>query len=175
MRGTNLSRSEQGQMLLATGVVLMMALLSMAVYGVRTAGISTPYDPGEDAAVETAGEVLDLFGPVLEARALGWVNAGYEPAESIDYALESLRDPSAPSRGGARCGDHAHRCGSQPQRCRRRTLDGDRRIRPLRPVLDDRGADPRHDRSGALTDAEGVSLMWDSGRIPAGGAEHIEP
>ena len=92
MRSTNLSRSEQGQMLLATGVVLMMALLSMAVYGVRTAGISTPYDPGEDAAVETAGEVLDLFGPVLEARALGWVNAGYEPAESIEYALESLRD-----------------------------------------------------------------------------------
>ena len=92
MRGTNLSRSEQGQMLLATGVLLMMALLSMAVYGVRTAGISTPYDPGEDAAVETAGEVLDLFGPVLEARALGWVNAGYEPAESIEYALESLRD-----------------------------------------------------------------------------------
>ena len=96
-------------MLLATGVVLMMALLSMAVYGVRTAGISTPYDAGEDAAVETA-EVLDLFGPVLEARALGWVNAGYEPAESIDYALESLRTICSITR--CECGDHAHRCGA---------------------------------------------------------------
>ena len=38
------SKDESGQMLLATGVVLMMSLLSMAIFGVKMAGISMPYD-----------------------------------------------------------------------------------------------------------------------------------
>ena len=32
------SKDEKGQMLLATGVVLMMSLLSMAIFGVKMAG-----------------------------------------------------------------------------------------------------------------------------------------
>ena len=34
MRSTSMERSEGGQMLLATGVVLLMSLLSMAIFGV---------------------------------------------------------------------------------------------------------------------------------------------
>ena len=33
-------KNDEGQMLLATGVVLMMSLLSMAIFGVKMAGIS---------------------------------------------------------------------------------------------------------------------------------------
>ena len=38
------NRDDRAQMLLATGVVLMMSLLSMAIFGVKLAGISMPYD-----------------------------------------------------------------------------------------------------------------------------------
>ena len=38
------TKDDRGQMLLATGVVLMMSLLSMAIFGVKMAGISMPYD-----------------------------------------------------------------------------------------------------------------------------------
>ena len=38
------AKDDRGQMLLATGVVLMMSLLSMAIFGVKMAGISMPYD-----------------------------------------------------------------------------------------------------------------------------------
>ena len=34
-------RDEEGQMLLATGIVLMMSLLSMAIFGVKMAGDET--------------------------------------------------------------------------------------------------------------------------------------
>ena len=35
MRSTDLRESQAGQMLLATGVVLLMSLLSMAIFGVK--------------------------------------------------------------------------------------------------------------------------------------------
>ena len=40
----NPESSEAGQMLLAAGMVLLMSLLSMAVYGVKLAGLGTPHD-----------------------------------------------------------------------------------------------------------------------------------
>ena len=36
------NRDDRAQMLLATGVVLMMSLLSMAIYGVKMAGLNSP-------------------------------------------------------------------------------------------------------------------------------------
>ena len=38
MRATQLKDANAGQMLLATGVVLLMSLLSMAIFGVKVAG-----------------------------------------------------------------------------------------------------------------------------------------
>ena len=43
---------EMAQMLLAAGVVLLMSLLSMAVYGVKVAGLGQPYDPASDAVID---------------------------------------------------------------------------------------------------------------------------
>ena len=40
MRTNDLRESQAGQMLLATGVVLLMSLLSMAIFGVKVAGLT---------------------------------------------------------------------------------------------------------------------------------------
>ena len=37
-------QDDKAQMLLATGVVLMMSLLSMAIFGIKLAGMSVPHD-----------------------------------------------------------------------------------------------------------------------------------
>ena len=42
MQRTSLSEGDRGQMLLATGVVLLMSLLSMAIFGVKVAGLTLP-------------------------------------------------------------------------------------------------------------------------------------
>ncbi len=52
-------RSDTGQMLLATGVVLMMSLLSMAVFGVKMAGISMSHDTAGDDSIQASVEIAE--------------------------------------------------------------------------------------------------------------------
>ena len=62
MRDHSMSNYHQdrdaGQMLLATGVVLLMSLLSMAIFGVKVAGLTMPHDTASDGVLVTSTEVV---------------------------------------------------------------------------------------------------------------------
>jgi len=62
------NRNDDAQMLLATGVVLLLALLSMAIYGVKVVGMGEPYDSSDDAVLETAAEVDEVWENTIQAR-----------------------------------------------------------------------------------------------------------
>ena len=59
---------EEAQMLLATGVVLLLALLSMAIYSVKVVGMGEPYDASDDAVLQTAEEVIDVWETSIQHR-----------------------------------------------------------------------------------------------------------
>ena len=75
------SKDEKGQMLLATGVVLMMSLLSMAIFGVKMAGISMPFDTAGDDTIEASRDVAENLPKLTEARAQIWYDSGIEELE----------------------------------------------------------------------------------------------
>ena len=92
MRSTSMERSEGGQMLLATGVVLLMSLLSMAIFGVKVAGLTLPHDPASDDVIVTTEEVLDILEPLTQARTELWMEGGLEGLKAAELALETVHD-----------------------------------------------------------------------------------
>ena len=62
------TRNDEAQMLLATGVVLLLALLSMAIYGVKVVGMGEPYDSSDDAVLQTAAEVDHVWEVTIQSR-----------------------------------------------------------------------------------------------------------
>ena len=64
------TKDEKGQMLLATGVVLMMSLLSMAIFGVKLAGISMPYDSAGGDTIKASSEVAENLPSLTEDLSL---------------------------------------------------------------------------------------------------------
>ena len=92
MRSTSMERCEGGQMLLATGVVLLMSLLSMAIFGVKVAGLTLPHDPASDDVIVTTEEVLDVLEPLTQARTELWMEGGLEGLEAAELALETVHD-----------------------------------------------------------------------------------
>ncbi|MAP57955.1 MAG: hypothetical protein VYE51_04115 [Candidatus Thermoplasmatota archaeon] len=62
------NRNDDAQMLLATGVVLLLALLSMAIYGVKVVGMGEPYDSSDDAVLQTATEVDHVWEVTIQSR-----------------------------------------------------------------------------------------------------------
>jgi len=92
MRSTSMERSEGGQMLLATGVVLLMSLLSMAIFGVKVAGLTLPHDPASDDVIVTTEEVLDVLEPLTQARTELWMEGGLEGLKAAELALETVHD-----------------------------------------------------------------------------------
>ncbi|MDP6869992.1 MAG: hypothetical protein QGI21_04395 [Candidatus Poseidoniaceae archaeon] len=82
--------SNQAQMLLATGVVLMMALLSMAIFGVKSAGLSMPYDDSGDSTIDASIEVTLALPGLAESRANIWYEGGLTELESVEKAMDSL-------------------------------------------------------------------------------------
>ncbi|MFL2977624.1 MAG: hypothetical protein ACJZ59_00980 [Candidatus Thalassarchaeaceae archaeon] len=59
---------DEAQMLLATGVVLILALLSMAIYSVKVVGMGEPYDAYDDAVLQTAEETKDVWQTSIQYR-----------------------------------------------------------------------------------------------------------
>lgn len=64
----NRNQDEKAQMLLATGIVLLLALLSMAIYGVKVVGMGEPYDSSDDAVLQTATEIENVWETTIQYR-----------------------------------------------------------------------------------------------------------
>lgn len=92
MRSSSLQTSQGGQMLLATGVVLLMSLLSMAIFGVKVAGLTLPHDAASDDVIVTTEEVLDIVAPLTQARTQMWIDGGLEGMDAAELALETVHD-----------------------------------------------------------------------------------
>ena len=92
MRTTALQRSQAGQMLLATGVVLLMSLLSMAIFGVKVAGLTLPHEPASDDVIVTTEEVLNVLAPLTQARTELWMEGGLEGLAAAELALDTVHD-----------------------------------------------------------------------------------
>jgi hypothetical protein len=92
MKQNAFQRSQGGQMLLATGVVLLMSLLSMAIFGVKVAGLTLPHDAASDDVIVTTGEVLDVLEPLTQARTTMWMNGGLDGLEAAELALDTVHD-----------------------------------------------------------------------------------
>ena len=92
MRVTKLQESNAGQMLLATGVVLLMSLLSMAIFGVKVAGLTLPHEAASDDVIDTPQQVLETIQPLTQARMELWMDGGLEPLEAAELGFETVHD-----------------------------------------------------------------------------------
>ena len=92
MRSTNLQESSAGQMLLATGVVLLMSLLSMAIFGVKVAGLTLPHEAASDDVIDTTQQVLETIQPLTQARMELWMDGGLQPLEAAELGFETVHD-----------------------------------------------------------------------------------
>ena len=79
-------------MLLATGVVLLMSLLSMAIFGVKVAGLTLPHDTASDGVIITAQEVTDGLPELSQARTQLWIDGGLEPLEAAQIAMDGIHN-----------------------------------------------------------------------------------
>ena len=92
MNHENRVNDERAQMLLATGVVLLLSLLSMAVFSVKVAGLTSAHEPNADSVIETTKEVLDVLPSLAENRTEVWISNGMERTEAADLAMSSVHD-----------------------------------------------------------------------------------
>ena len=83
---------DRGQMLLATGVVLLLSLLSMAVFSVKVAGLTSAHEPNADSVIETTKEVVDILPSLAENRTEIWISSGMERIDSAELAMSSIHD-----------------------------------------------------------------------------------
>ena len=92
MRSPKLQESSAGQMLLATGVVLLMSLLSMAIFGVKVAGLTLPHAAASDDVIDTTQQVLETIQPLTQARMELGMDGGLEPLEAAELGFETVHD-----------------------------------------------------------------------------------
>tara|TARA_A100001037_G_C14765615_1_gene463799 strand:- start:24 stop:425 length:402 start_codon:yes stop_codon:yes gene_type:complete len=76
-------------MLLATGIILMLSLLTMAWYGVSVASLGEPFDPGTNEVLDVTEDFQKAWQPLLENRTQELVNAGVGWQEAVDSAANS--------------------------------------------------------------------------------------
>ena len=83
---------DTAQMLLATGVVLLMSLLSMPIFGVKVAGLTLPHDTASDGVIITAQEVSEGLPELVEARTQLWIDGGLEPLDAGQTAMDGVHN-----------------------------------------------------------------------------------
>jgi hypothetical protein len=79
-------------MLLATGVVLLLSLLSMAVFSVKVAGLTSAHEPNADSVIETTKEVVDVLPSLAENRTEIWIDNGMERIDAAELAMSTVHD-----------------------------------------------------------------------------------
>ena len=85
-------KDDKAQMLLATGVVLMMSLLSMAIFAIKLAGMSVPHDVASDGVIQTTQDVESVLPGLVESRAEVWYDNGVSALESVTQAMDSSHE-----------------------------------------------------------------------------------
>ena len=85
-------KDDKAQMLLATGVVLMMSLLSMAIFSIKLAGMSVPHEVASDAVIQSSQDVESVLPGLVEARAEVWYENGVSALESVTHAMDSSHE-----------------------------------------------------------------------------------
>jgi len=86
-----INRNDEAQMLLATGIVLLLALLSMAIYGVKVVGMGEPYDSSDDAVLQTATEVDNVWEVTIQSRITDLAGLGTD-FEICNDATKSVQE-----------------------------------------------------------------------------------
>ena len=92
VRGSKSTDRDAGQMLLATGVVLLLSLLSMAVFSVKVAGITQSSDTSSNGVIQTTSEVIDAIPVLVENRTIVWVDAGVDRLDAAQLSIDSVHD-----------------------------------------------------------------------------------
>ena len=85
-------KDDKAQRLLATGVVLMMSLLSMAIFSIKLAGMSVPHDVASDAVIQSSQDVESVLPGLVEASAEVWYENGVSALESVTQAMDSSHE-----------------------------------------------------------------------------------
>ena len=85
-------KDDKAQMLLATGVVLLMSLLPIAIFAIKLAGMSVPHDVASDAVIRTSQDVEATLPDLVEARADIWYENGVSALESVTQAMDSSHE-----------------------------------------------------------------------------------
>ena len=80
---------EDAQMLLATGMVLLMSLLSMVLLSLQYVSMGEPYDPSPREALRCSDEIQKQFPHLIEVRASELIQAGSDERSAIWAALNS--------------------------------------------------------------------------------------
>ena len=92
MKHNSATADDYGQMLLATGVVLFLSLLSMAVFSVKVAGLTSAHEPNADSVIETTKEVMEILPSLSENRTQAWISSGMERTDAAELAMSSVHD-----------------------------------------------------------------------------------
>ena len=92
MKHNKASADDYGQMLLATGVVLLLSLISMAVFSVKVAGLTSAHEPNADSVIETTKEVMEILPSLSENRTQVWISSGMERIDAAELAMSSVHD-----------------------------------------------------------------------------------
>ncbi|MBJ23409.1 MAG: hypothetical protein CMB64_01945 [Euryarchaeota archaeon] len=101
MRKSQFNKDTSGQMLLAAGLVLLMSLLSMSLYGVKVAGYDLPRTSDVSDVLYLTEEIDSFFGDALENRTKIRVDAGIELNEAVSDSFHSL-ESDLKNHGGLR-------------------------------------------------------------------------
>ena len=92
MKSNDIVVNQRAQMLLATGVVLLLSLLSMAVFSVKVAGLTSAHEPNADSVIDTTKEVVDILPSLAENRTEIWVTNGMDRMDAAELAMSSVHD-----------------------------------------------------------------------------------
>ncbi|MAT48746.1 MAG: hypothetical protein CMA27_02820 [Euryarchaeota archaeon] len=90
MKNNDLINNDTGQMLLAAGLVLLMSLLSMSLYGVKVAGYDLPRTSDVTDVLDTTEEVEMIILPSLENRTQIRIDAGMDLNDAVLDSLDSI-------------------------------------------------------------------------------------
>ena len=92
MKTNDMVANQRAQMLLATGVVLLLSLLSMAVFSVKVAGLTSAHEPNADSVIDTTKEVVGILPSLAENRTEIWVTNGMDRMDAAELAISSVHD-----------------------------------------------------------------------------------